>query len=183
MRAVEINHSLKIIFKEVSKVFGRTDSSVRIAVTHRETDTLTSQKSGESKPFKCCRMQFFHKKRHIALKLSITSGFNIESLHRRQMEKGGVGGRRRRTDIHPVCIYIIRLRLLLFLLQASLLLASESVFCLQRFSGHTRPDLVGTQGSIKPPFNSLVIFRQYWNIPKWTLQGDIFIRCLPPHAY
>lgn len=73
-------------------------------------------------------MQFFHKKRHIALKLSITSGFNIESLHRRQMEKGGVGGRRRRTDIYPVCIYIIRLRLLLFLLPASLLFASESVF-------------------------------------------------------
>jgi len=73
-------------------------------------------------------MQFFHKKRQIALKLSITSDFNIESLHRRQTEKGGEGGRRRRTDIYPVCIYIIRLRLLLFLLQASLLFASESVF-------------------------------------------------------
>lgn len=104
------------------------DSGVWIAVTHRQIDTLTSQKPRESKPFKCCRVQFFHRKRHIALKLSITSGFNIESLHCRQTEKGGAGGRRRRTDIYPVCIYIISLRLLLFLLQASLLFASESVF-------------------------------------------------------
>lgn len=115
-------------FKEVGKVFACTDPGVRIAVTPRQTDTLTSRKSAGSKPFKCCRMQFFRKKRHTALKLSITSGFNIESLHRRQTEEGGVGGRRRRTDIYPVCIYIIRLRLLLFLLQASPLLASESVF-------------------------------------------------------
>lgn len=109
MRAAEINHSPQIILKEVGKVFRRTDSSVRVAVTPRQTDTLTSQKSRESKPFKCCRTQFFHKKRRRALKLSITSGFNIESLHHRQTEKGGVGGRRRRTDIYPVCICIIRL--------------------------------------------------------------------------
>lgn len=51
-------------------------------------------------------MQFFHKKRHIALKLSITSGFNIESLHRRQTEKGGAGGRRRRTSILYVFVLL-----------------------------------------------------------------------------
>lgn len=68
------------------------DPGVRKAVTPRQTDTLTPRKSTGSKPFKCCHVQFFHKKRHIALKLSITSGFNIESRRQTEVEWGEEGG-------------------------------------------------------------------------------------------
>lgn len=141
----------------MSKVFACMDPGVQRAVTPRQTDILTPRKSAGSKPFKCCRTRFFHKKRHIALKLSITSGFNIESRRQTEVEWGG---RRRRRDIYPVCIYIIPVRLLLFLLQASPPLASESGF-VRSFSQGTGARTSVTQGSIKPLFNSLVIFRQY----------------------
>lgn len=76
----------------MSKVFACMDPGVQRAVTPRQTDILTPRKSAGSKPFKCCRTRFFHKKRHIALKLSITSGFNIESRRQTEVEWGEEGG-------------------------------------------------------------------------------------------